>query len=344
MSEKNLHNKLYFRDMAGLHDISMNRLHPLNMRVFFWAALFIALLCDGGVLLAISYEHYHEPSTWLKVAAILKTVFVIQALGTIFFHSKLAAYQFQRLQAVWLCLVSLKFPLDFYLFTFFITDRSDFPTEEHILGLCFLAGGILLTVVLTKYAFGKVKQGCYRNGHTRLYKFQRAEGTIPKKLSLYFGLAIAGGMLAKSIYKSGNFDLGSNLLLFFSVILHYFVAIGWPEFVLLAYSKFRFKEFILTEENQKKSNWYWFMKPIIVHKSLTGWKLENKAPRRAIWATAGQFTLFYMIFVWLIMLPNHRVDTTLEYIFTLILGIMLMIPTLCLSLILFWLIRVIFKK
>ena len=334
--------KISIDDVYELRQIGLNRLHPRRTPLFLWGALLFALILNGGTLLGIFNEVYMASVNWHKVANIIIILLSVQGFGTLFFQNRHAIYQFQKLHAIWLCLVAYKLPVDLYLFYFFITDSSDFPTEKHLLGLYLLVGGLLLTIACTIYGFGRIRKGCFREGGKLLYNFQQSKGAV--SFPLMFAVASMGGWIGRHSVNQISAEWHTYIFLFLCVSLHYLIAMAWPEFVLLAYCKFRFKEFILPKAFVHKSIWHWFTRPINLQKSLTGWKLPERAPARAILVAVVQFTLLYIVLIGLVSWLANGYIAAQEYMYIIIVGIIFMIPSLGLSLLLFWLVRVILKK
>jgi hypothetical protein len=61
-----------------------------------------------------------------------------------------------------------------------------------------------------------------------------------------------GGVVARAFSDMDSSVAEGIFPLFLAILLQYAVYLAWPEFLLLAYCKFRFKSFIISPPQNKK--------------------------------------------------------------------------------------------
>lgn len=110
------------------------------------------------------------------------------------------------------------------------------------MGLFALIGGLLLLIVATIRGVHRVKKGYFRKGSKGLYDFKEKNTISFGVIYLIYPLVITAIMIYKSI-ESRNF--GSMFLLFWAILVQYSISLALPEFYLLLYFKFKYKEFII---------------------------------------------------------------------------------------------------
>ena len=295
-------------DFYELKSVAIDRLSPDAIQGFFWSTLLVSGFMTGMASLVINEGlldiMYPIMEGLLNVYYVL---FIIHLLIAIFFSFKKVAFQFQRLQAVLLCLVAIKLSMDSYLpFVALWADRNA-PSFVLNAGALLLIGGILFLVISTIRGMKRVQKGAFRKGGKRLYDFQQSKGYV--SLPIIFGATIFGGVIIRIASNMSGTPARMFELFFFlliAAIIQYAISLAWPEFFLLAYCKFKFAGFLVEMDVEKvvkqkgaakNALLYWYKKPFSILKSITSSvKKEEKPPIWTILLSWIHFSLYFILF------------------------------------------------
>ena len=283
-------------DFYGLKLVAIDRLEPEGISAWFLAVFIFSGVMTVFVALCITENpHITNPAwdTFVQLDVFLLLLHVVISL--LYLNSKIT-YRFQKFQSVWVCYITLKMSIDMYPCFFAIWDDRDAPEYVRDLGIFFLIGGLIYLVFSIVRGVRRVQLGEFRKGGRSLYNFQQSKGFI--SLPIVYGVTVFAGGLGK--FLSSQEGVSARIvelfvILFFAAVLQYAIAMVWPEFLLLAYCKFRFASFTISEPRRgyvrrksfRESFLFWYNKPLLVLKSRNGWKYKEQAP---FWA---------VIFVWL---------------------------------------------
>ena len=228
-------------DFQLLKSVSLGRLSPDGISVFFWGALVFAAVATGVSLFGLS-ESAPIISPFLdSILSASKILLGIQFVITLFFTFERNAFRFQRLQTFLLSCISLKLSVDMYPFFFTLAITKAAPQYVMNAGFFLLIGGIIYMVISTARGIKRVEKGEFRKGGRGLYQFKHSKAYI--SLPFIYGATMLGGTVARNFSDSGGLDSLFALLL--CVVIQYGIALAWPEFFLLTYTKLRFKSFIV---------------------------------------------------------------------------------------------------
>ncbi|ADU31804.1 hypothetical protein [Evansella cellulosilytica] len=300
-------------DFFLLEDVAYDRIHPARIFIFFWGVLGASAVVTAVTSFATSYSIYIQAPHWENIVTINYLLLCIQFLVTVFFSFPKTFYRFQRIQMIFVCLFSLKLSIDFYQFIFLIREDRGLPILIDYGMLLIILGGIVFLLFSIARSIKRVKQGHFRHGGKGLYNFQQSKGYV--SLPIIFAASMIGGLVARASFETSFGEL-TELLFFIvvTVVIQYGIAMAWPEFLLIAYCKFRFPSFIVPEEkvdnkksikpnaNRKKQLQvnqyplsYWFFRPLTVFRSRASLVSGEKAPFLAVVIVWLQLTLLIFI-------------------------------------------------
>ena len=231
-------------DFHELRWVARDRLSPDAISYFF-----IALFLGSGIFTVVvtggaSNNSYVNHLFWDKFSVVYITLLTLHLLIALFFLIGKIAFKFQRTQSIFLSVLSFKFSVEMYVFYFLICDDRNAPNYMYITGAVALLGGGIYLVISSVRGIRRVQQGHFRKGGKGLYNFQESKGYV--SLPIIFAATTIGGNLARLV-SDDAFDSSRMMViygaLFFAMALQYLIAMVWPEFLLLAYCKFRFASF-----------------------------------------------------------------------------------------------------
>lgn len=233
-------------DFEQIGDVAYDRLKPEAITAFLWVTFAIGAGMAFFVSDTVDYSVNITNPIWSSIIQANIVLLVIHFLVCLFFSKKNFAYKFQRIQAVILCLVAIKFSFEFYPFYFLAVEDRFAPGFMTTVGLLLLIGGIVYLVISTVRAIGRVKKGELKENGQGLYHFKNSKTYV--SLPIIFGATMLGGaigqILSNSVTTIGEMT-GLFFILLLTVVIQYAIAMVWPEFFLLAYGKFRFESFRL---------------------------------------------------------------------------------------------------
>lgn len=273
-----------------LKEVAHDRVHPGQVFVFFWGA-FVA----SGVVFAVTIfgsQSYNVTSPiWENIITISIILLVLQLIFTLLFSIPKIALSFQRIQILLVCLISLKISWEFYLIFFLIRADRALPETLDVWGLFAFIGGIAFLVISIIRSLGRARQGHFKADGKGLYNFQQSKGYV--SLPIIFAASVFGGIFGRIQFDTAAGQLFEVLMfLLFAVVIQYSMAMVWPEFLLIAYGKFRYPSFIVEvtkkrkvikkSKNETKPLSYWMIKPFSVIKSRAGLQTGVKAPFTAV--------------------------------------------------------------
>ncbi|MFA9559945.1 hypothetical protein ACERII_21775 [Evansella sp. AB-rgal1] len=299
-----------FRDLKEdsfeqLKDVAYDRTHPGNIIVFLWGALVISSVIFAFTFLGSGSDNVSSP-IWEDVLTVSRILLIIQFICTLLFSLPKIAYSFQRIQILFVCIVSLKVSLEFYLGFFLLRADRNLPENMDQWGLFAILGGIVILVLSIIRALARVRKGHFTLGGKGLYHFQQSKGYV--SLPIIFTASVFGGIFGRIHFETATGQLFEVLMfLLLAIVIQYIIAMVWPEFLLISYCKFRFSSFIVQEESKshrghrkKKKETeplsFWVLKPISVIKSRAGLLRGEKAPFTAlviVWIQGS--TVFFLI-------------------------------------------------
>ena len=248
-------------DFYELKSVSEDRLLPDGIAVFFCATFILGAIFALVSVNALNSSIYINHVFWIKTITANIIILIIQLIIAIFFISLKKSYGHQKVQAVLLCILSIKISIEGYQCFFLYCEDSQLPDYVGIFGRLILIGGFLFIVISTLRGVNRVKKGYFRKGGKYLYDFKNSK--IYVSSPFIYGIIMLGGVLSRNL--SGSNNNTSNIvyaffLLIIMAIIQYGIAMAWPEFFLLAYCKFRFAIFnekmsktLLTEVKNSKS-------------------------------------------------------------------------------------------
>ncbi|WP_234121601.1 hypothetical protein [Clostridium hydrogenum] len=347
-------------DFYELKDVSEDRLNPAGIAAFFIASFAVSAIFTA-VCVSGSYKNKNITNPiWHKIINVMLILLIIQAIITFLYWGTKKSFKHQRFQAVWLNIISIKISIDAYPFYFLACEDKHAPSYMFDIGWLFLLGGFVYLILSTIRGVVRVRRGMFRKGGRYLYDFSNSK--LHFSIPLIYGIVLIVGNISRNLSASSDENtpiFGLIIILVFIVLVQYGIAMAWPEFFLLAYCKFRFKSFTeeipkawlkeLKDEHINEDLRYWCNKPIAVLKSITGWKVKEKAPFTALIAIYLEASMIIFVVLMLggirkIIIGEIAIYKLIELIIDAVevsfsLGLFIIVP----MLILFKLINVIFK-
>ncbi|MFA9559946.1 hypothetical protein ACERII_21780 [Evansella sp. AB-rgal1] len=311
--------RLQEEQVAKLKDVAYERLYPGSIYIFLWGVLFASSAVTAITSFAFNYSIYINASYWETVITTNYVLLAIQAIGTLLFSIRKIMFKFQRIQMIFVSILSLKLSLEFYQIFYLIREDRGLPSMLDTGVLVIIAGGLIYLLFSTIRAVKRVKQGHLRSGGEGLYQFQHSKGYV--SLPIIFAFSVLGAMLARANVETAIGEVAQVLLFLLAMILiQYGIAMAWPEFLLVTYCKFRFSSFIVPEEkiNQSKRHretkkvrtkdsyplTYWVTKPFTVLRSRAELIGGERAPFLALFIVWLQGTLLFFVIFCLLYLRN----------------------------------------
>lgn len=238
-------------DLYQIKMTALDRLSPDGISVFFWGAFIFSAVILGFSFQALT-SPYLADGIWQGITGVLVIFLIIQALGTLFYSSEKRAFKFQKVQVLFLLFVSFKMSLEMYLPFFLLHQDRMAPAYIQTIGLAIMAGGLVILVISVIRGFSHVRKGYLKRNGKGLYSFSTSKNYLG--LPFLFGLSLFGGLFAKTAADLPDiFSIWEVFFaLFLSFVIQYAIALAWPEFLLLAYSKFKFNSFLPRVPNRKK--------------------------------------------------------------------------------------------
>ena len=233
-------NDLDVDDWYVLRVVANDRLSPEGIAAWFVAVLIYSSIMT--LILAIGYYADECNTLWKIIVLTSIILFIINILIIFYYNNSKYMYSKQKLQSVFLCIYGTKFSIDGSVAALF--NIYTYPSMKPILyaGLLALMGGIILLIAATIRGFRRVKKGYFREGQNGLYDFKE------KSTKLFVGIYVIypSVMTAIVIYRSiSDGSVQGVVLLIVAIFLQYSVSLALPEFYLLMYCKFKYKEFIV---------------------------------------------------------------------------------------------------
>ncbi|THF73926.1 hypothetical protein [Cohnella fermenti] len=342
-------------DVVRLLSIAKNRLHPEAVVPFFWGVFFYEAL----MFLIPSIGIYKNPDAppWTGFANVCVAMVVIQFLIALLFSFKSIIYRFQKVQFVLLGVVGFIMSLAMYPAFFVACAIIDEPVDLVLTGAAILCCGLLLLAWSTRHAIRRLRNGQFREGGRLLYNFQKPQGSVNKPL--IYGMALFGGILARNVVVYGISEAYIPLAL--GTLIQYCMSLALPEFLLVAYCKFKFDDFILSrppaatkgQQNKNKLKTQRinaFKNPVKVLKYCARWNVQGaKATVGAmivVWTELAVILFLLIVLLYVSdaegraeMVPFHTFagsSLILSYLF----AIAILIPTV----VVLWFVKLIFKK
>lgn len=300
-------------DFHELKMVSFDRLSPEAASAWFLAVFIFSGVMTGIVAIGVSYSTNIINPLWDTFVKINVSLLILHLLISLLFISHKVTYRFQRFQSVWVCYISLKMSLDTYALFFAVGEVRNAPDYIRNAGILLLLGGFMYLAISIYRGIRRVQQGEFRRGGRSLYNFQQSKGYV--SLPIIYGATVFAGSLARFLSEKSTISsqlVELCLILLFAVLLQYVIAMVWPEFLLLAYCKFKFASFRISEPERvrkqslekrksfKDSLLYWYNKPLMILKSRTGWKYEDKAPFWTLILVWLQLSFILLVFLYLI--------------------------------------------
>ncbi|WP_257349848.1 hypothetical protein [Pseudalkalibacillus decolorationis] len=242
-------------DFYKIDIVSIDRLSPDRIPVFFWAAFIISGIMTAVVNFGSGYSIYVNNPIWPIIVKVLIAFLVIQFIVAVFFTSEKNYYKYQKLQCVLLSIFSLKLSVDIYPVYFLLCEDRDAPNFMTTTAIFLALGGLIYLIISTIRGIKRVQKGELRKDGRGLYNFKQSKAHV--SLPIIFGATMLGGAIVRTLSNTPN-NFGTMIELFFflflCVSLQYAIAFAWPEFFLLTYCKFRFESFHVPMPNRLKDS------------------------------------------------------------------------------------------
>lgn len=233
-------NDLDVDDWYVLRGVANDRLSPEGI-----AAWFVAVLVYSAIVLLIPVIGYYadECNTLWKIIILTSIIlFIINILIIFYYSNSKYMYSKQKLQSVLLCIYGTKLSIDGYVPTVFLIYTESSNKTLLYVALLALIGGIILNIAATIRGVNRAKKGYFRAGQNGLYDFKEKSTKSFMGIYLIYPCVMIGMIIFRSIQNS-NFQ--NSFLLFWVIVVQYAVSLAIPEFYLLMYCKFKYKEFIV---------------------------------------------------------------------------------------------------
>lgn len=233
--------KLDINDWYVLRRVANNRLNPDSISAWFLATS----LFSGLVLIIALYGLFKgvflNKLFWTPIVIVLGVGFILQLLIFKYFSTFKNMYNKQKFQVVCLSIVGTKISIDGYLLFFMSADENMLLPSIINAAILALIGGLILIIISTIRGIHRAKNGFFREGKNGLYDFKNSKNYI----SFYgiYSLVIIINLIVKAVSMNGMIDYSLIIYLIILVILQYSISLAIPEFYLLTYCKFRYKEF-----------------------------------------------------------------------------------------------------
>jgi hypothetical protein len=229
-------------DLYKIKDAAFGRMRPDRVGAFLWGTLIYSAVTVIGAMFGIGQSVLDIEPMLLLAVRIATILLGVQFVLTVVFSFSAVGYAMQKLQAIIMTIIALKFSIDAYLFFFAAAILGSAPQYIVNTGFIIMAGGFVFLILSTIRGFNRVKKGELRQGGKGLYNFKGSKSFI--SLPALFGIALIAGSLSKAVSGMEG-SIGMFFLLFLAMILQYVMAIALPEFFILLYAKSRFPSFIV---------------------------------------------------------------------------------------------------
>jgi hypothetical protein len=255
-------------DFEELYWIARDRLHPGAISVWFIVTLVMSGIPALQYRLVYSEMGPAMGQGWILLKDVLVTLFLIQLSMALIFLIPYVMYHFQRLQAVWLNFVAIKVSVDFYgtLLLMYVDGQVPIGTIYYVFFI--IGAGFLFFILMTLRGIRRAKNGELRSGGKLLYDFQNKP--LPKGIAIVLAVIIIGGPIIAHLIGYGPYLYGTVLM----AIVQFGIGVGYPEFFLLMYCKFRFPGFIIEPEKRERQK-FAKIKPKVESHVLTRYAISS---------------------------------------------------------------------
>lgn len=226
-------------DFYELNVTASGRLSPGRISNFFWATFIYSGITTLVIVVGAGSMMFVRDA-WTQFLRLDVLLLLAQFIVAIFFSFSKNTYKYQKLQAVLLNIVCLKFSLDTYKAFFLMCEDRLAPGYMWTTGFVLIGGGLVYLVLSILRGIRRVQKDTFRKGGKLLYDFQTSKGHI--SLPFVIGATIIGGSITKALSNSSVLPYGMPemyVILSVSALLQYAIAMALPEFFLIAYCKFR---------------------------------------------------------------------------------------------------------
>ncbi|MGY3718690.1 hypothetical protein ACWE42_24595 [Sutcliffiella cohnii] len=233
-------------DFMLFDDIATDRLYPPNISGGLLGVLMYSAVMNAVLLFARWQSPNIIHPSWNIIVPVSISILIVQAVITFYYFHEKRAFTFQRFQSIFLCFVTIKMSLEGYYIFFTAYEDKSVPTYVGQLGTSIMLGGIVFLILSIIRAVNRVKDGHFREGGNGILNFSQSKSYV--SIPIIFGLTMVGGAIPKMLENS-LYPFTIMLELYFILLLvsliQYAIALVWPEFLLLAYCKFKFKSFYI---------------------------------------------------------------------------------------------------
>lgn len=233
-------------DFKELYWIANDRLHPGAISAWFLVTLVMSGIPALQYRLVYSEMGPAMGEGWILLKDVLVTLFLIQLFMALIFLIPYVMYHFQRLQAVWLNFVAIKVSVDFYATLLLMYIDGQVPIETIYYVFFIIGAGFLFFILMTLRGIRRAKNGELRSGGKLLYDFQNKP--LSKGIAAVLAVVILGGPIAAHLIGYGPYLYGTVLM----AIVQFGIGVGYPEFFLVMYCKFRFPSFIIEPDKRER--------------------------------------------------------------------------------------------
>lgn len=231
-------------DFAELKEIAEDRLLPSGISVGLIGMLIFSGVMNAVLLFATSYSSYITHPIWDTIKVVSIGIFILQTVITLFYFNEKRAFRYQKFQSVFVCFITLKISVEFYLIYFLAYEDKFAPAYIAQLGIVCLVSGLIFLVISIIRAVKRVKQGHFQKGQKGLFDFSNSKSYA--SLPIIFGVTMMAGAIPRILNDLNNpfsSTIEFYIMLFLAVVLQFSLAMAIPEFLLLAYCKYKFPSF-----------------------------------------------------------------------------------------------------
>ena len=231
-------------DFALLKQIAADRLKPTAISAGLMGMLIFSGAMTAVTYFAFNYSIYITNPIWPQISAVSIGFLIIQLIVTLFYFNEKRAFQYQRIQPVFLCIISLKMSVEMYQVYFLLCEDRHAPEYMIYLGAFCLLGGVLFFVISIIRAFRRVEKGEFQKGGKGMFNFKQSKAYV--SFPIIYGATMMGMVIPRVL--SDMDSMFADMLEMFTgliicVVIQYGLALAWPEFLLLARCKRKFKSF-----------------------------------------------------------------------------------------------------
>ncbi|MGY3715138.1 hypothetical protein ACWE42_06405 [Sutcliffiella cohnii] len=232
------------QDFKKLKEISLDRLFPTSISVGLMGLLIFSGAMNGFLLYGVLYSPYVNNPIWDTILPISIVIFIVQTIITIFFFNNKRAFSYQYFQSIFATFVILKVSTEGYYMFFVIYEDKFAPTYVAQIGIATFLGGFIFLIISIIRAIKRVKDGHFREGGKGILNFSESKSYV--SLPIIFGITMIGGAISR-LLSSSDYAVSTLIELYFALflaaVIQYALVLVWPEFLLLAYCKSKFKSF-----------------------------------------------------------------------------------------------------